>query len=39
VPIASRFFQTMEVAVIILIGEKTGLAIDAALNNMLRYSG
>jgi len=29
----------MEVAVIILIGEKTGLAIDAALHNMLRDPG
>ena len=34
--IASRLFQPMEIAVAIFIGEKTRLAIDAALNNVQR---
>jgi len=38
VPIDSGFFQPMEVAVVVLLGEKTGLSVDAALNNMLRYA-
>ena len=37
--IASRFFQPMEIAVVIFIGEKTRLAIDAALNNVQRVIG
>jgi hypothetical protein len=28
----------MEVAVVVLLGKKARLSIDAALNNMLRYS-
>jgi hypothetical protein len=39
VPIGSRFFQPVEVKVIILLGKKTGLSIDSALNNVLRHSG
>jgi hypothetical protein len=38
VPIGSRFFQPVEVAVIVLLGKKAGLSIDAALNNVLWYS-
>ena len=37
VTIGSRFFQPMEVNVIILLGKKARLSIDSALNNMLRY--
>jgi hypothetical protein len=39
VPIGSRFFQPMEVEVVILLGEKTRLSIDSSLNNVLRHSG
>jgi hypothetical protein len=35
----SRFFQPVEVTVVILLGVKAGLSIDSALDNMLRYSG
>ena len=35
--IASRFFQPMELAVIVLFGEKARLAIDAALNDVQRH--
>lgn len=38
-PIGSRFFQPVEVAVVVLLSKKAGLSIDAALNNMLGYSG
>jgi len=38
VPIGSRFLQPVEVAVVVLLGKKTGLSVDAALNNMLRDS-
>ena len=34
--IVSGFFEPMEVAVVILIGKKAGLPIDAALNNVQR---
>jgi hypothetical protein len=34
--IASRFFQPMEVTVVVLFGEKAGLAIDATLNDVQR---
>ena len=37
--IASRFFQPMEVTVVVLFGEKAGLAIDAALNDVQRNFG
>jgi hypothetical protein len=33
---ASRLFQPMEIAVVIFIGEKTRLAVDAALNDVQR---
>jgi hypothetical protein len=36
---ASRLFQPMEITVVILIGEKTRLAVDAALNNVQRVIG
>jgi hypothetical protein len=39
VPIGSRFFQPVEEDVVILLGKKTGLSIDAALNDVLRHSG
>lgn len=39
VPIGSRFLEPMEVAVIILLGEETGLSINAALDDMLGQSG
>jgi hypothetical protein len=39
VPIGSRFFQPVEVDVVILLGKKAGLSIDAALNDVLRHSG
>ncbi len=39
VPIGSRFFQPVEVEVVILLGEKAGLPIDSALNDVLRHSG
>jgi hypothetical protein len=39
VPIASRFLQPVEVTVIVLLGEETGLAIDAALHDVLRETG
>ena len=39
VPIDSRFFQPVEVEVIILLGKETGRSIDSALNNVLWYSG
>ena len=35
--IASRFFQPMEVAVVVLFGKKARLAIDAALNDVQRH--
>jgi hypothetical protein len=35
-PIGSRFFRPVEVAVIIFLGKEAGLAIDAALDEMLR---
>jgi hypothetical protein len=38
VPIGSRFLQPVEVAVVVLLGKKAGLSIDAALDNVLRYS-
>ena len=37
--IASRFFQPMEVAVVVLFGEKAGLAVDAALDDVQRGFG
>ena len=37
--IASRFFQSMEIAVVVLFGKKKGIAIDAALNNVQWESG
>lgn len=37
--IVSRFFQSMEVTVVVLFGEKAGLAIDAALNDVQRNFG
>jgi hypothetical protein len=36
---ASRLFQPMEIAVVIFIGEKTRLAVDAALNDVQRVIG
>jgi len=39
VPIGSRFFQPVEVTVAILLSKKTGLSIDSAMDDMLRYSG
>jgi len=39
VPIGSRFLQPVEVAVIVLLGKKAGLSIDAALDDVLGYSG
>ena len=39
VPIDSRFFQSVEVEVIILLGKETGRSIDSALNDVLRHSG
>ena len=38
VKIGSRFFHTVEVAVIILLGEETGLSIDTALHEALRIT-
>ena len=39
-PIGSRFFQPVEVEVVILLGKKTRLSIDSALNDvLLRHSG
>lgn len=35
-PIASRVFEPMEVAVVVLLGEKARLAVDAALNDVQR---
>ena len=35
-PIASRLFEPVEVAVVVLFGEKAGLAIDAALDDVQR---
>jgi len=37
-PIGSRFFQPVELAVVILLGKKAGLSVDAALDDVLRYS-
>ena len=37
--IASRFFEPMEVALVILLGEEAGLAVDAALNDVQRVIG
>jgi hypothetical protein len=39
VPIGSRFFQPVEVKVIILLGKETGLSIDSALDDVLRNAG
>jgi hypothetical protein len=39
VPIGSRFLQPVKITKVILIGEKAGLPVDSALNNMLRHSG
>ena len=39
VPIASRFLEPVEVAVIILFGKETRLAIDSALHDVLRDFG
>jgi hypothetical protein len=39
VAIASRFFEPMEIAVIILIGKEAWLAIDPALYNVQRNFG
>lgn len=36
---ASRLFQPMEITVVILIGEKARLAINAALHDMQRVIG
>lgn len=38
-PIGSRFFQPVEVTVIVLLGEETGLPIVSPLNDVLRHSG
>ena len=35
----SRFFQPVEVTVVVLFGEKAGLTIDAALNDVQRNFG
>jgi hypothetical protein len=37
--IANRFFQPMEVALVVLLGEEARLAIDAALNDVQRIVG
>jgi hypothetical protein len=37
--IASRFFQPMEVTLVVLLGEEARLAIDAALNDVQRVVG
>ena len=34
--LGSRFFHPVEVAVVILLGEETGLSIDTALHDVLR---
>ena len=38
-PIVSRLFEPVEVAVVVLYGEKAGLAIDAALDDVQRCFG
>lgn len=38
-PVGSRFLEPVEVAVIVLLGEEAGLAIDASLDEVLRNSG
>jgi hypothetical protein len=38
-PIGSRFLKPVEVAVVVLLGKKTGLSIDATLDNVLGHSG
>lgn len=38
VKIGSRFLQPLEVAVVILLGEKAGLSIDSALHEVLRIA-
>jgi hypothetical protein len=37
--IASRFFQPMEVALVVFLGEEARLAIDSALNDVQRVVG
>jgi hypothetical protein len=37
--IASRFFEPVEIALVVLVGEEAGLAIDAALNDVQRVIG
>jgi len=39
VPIGSRLFEPVEVAVVVLLGKEAGLSVDAALDNMLGQAG